>query len=243
MGAGSMFFYIKQKYNPEFCMISDVNKDLVDTFKAVRDNPKLLIRNLKYFKKKNTDEFYYEVRKKFNEKKYRGIKRCAAFIYLNKTCFNGLYRVNSGGEFNVPRGRYENPEIFNRETILFASELLQGVRIKHQDYEKIKRYVCEGDFVYLDPCYDPLKKTSFANYTPKRFCDADNVRLSIFIAELKRRGAKVMLSNNVTSRIEELYQPPEYSLKVVLCSRPINSKPCSRGKIQEYLIMNYQNGN
>ena len=105
LGAGSMFFYIKQKYNPKFCMVSDINKDLIETFKAVRDNPLGLINETKKLKKKDSKEFYYKVRMKFNEDKYLGLKRCAAFIYLNKTCFNGLYRVNSKNEFNVPCGK------------------------------------------------------------------------------------------------------------------------------------------
>ena len=239
LGAGSMFFYIKQKYNPKFCMISDINKDLIETYVAVRDNPKILIRRLKYFKNRDSDNFYYETRLKLNNKKFSGIKKSAAFIYLNKTCFNGLYRVNSKGEFNVPRGRYKNPKIYDEEIIIYASKLLQKVEIKCQDYEKIKKYVGENDFIYLDPCYDPLKKTSFANYTSEKFCDKDNVRLSLFISELKKRGGRVMLSNNVTNRVEELYPAQEYHLEIVLCSRPINSQAHLRGKIQEYLIMNY----
>jgi len=102
LGGGSMFFYIKQKYNPEFCMLSDINKDLIKTFRAVRDNPKELIKFLRYYKRKNSKKFYYKVRERFNKDRIKGLNRCAAFIYLNKTCFNGLYRVNSKNEFNVP---------------------------------------------------------------------------------------------------------------------------------------------
>jgi DNA adenine methylase len=220
-------------------MISDINKDLIETFKVVRDNPKELIKNLKYFKKRNSKEFYYKSRKKFNENRFKGIKRYAAFIYLNKTCFNGLYRVNSKNEFNVPRGKYKNPEIFNEETILLASKLLQGVKIICQDYEKTLKYIEKDDFVYLDPCYDPLKRTSFANYTPKRFSDKDNERLSIFVAKLKRIGAKVLLSNNITDNVERLYSQKEYNRVVVFCSRSINCNRDQRGVIPEFLIKNY----
>ena len=133
LGGGSMFFYIKQKYNPRHCVISDINEDLIESYKAVRDSPKDLIKNIKYFERRNSKTFFYEVREKFNGKKYCGIKRSAAFIYLNKTCFNGVYRVNRKNEFNVPYGNYENREIFNVETIFLASKLLQNVTIKKQD--------------------------------------------------------------------------------------------------------------
>ncbi|UZE93715.1 MAG: Dam family site-specific DNA-(adenine-N6)-methyltransferase [Candidatus Pacearchaeota archaeon] len=239
LGAGAIFFYIKQKYNPKFCVISDINKDLIDTFKAVIDNPKELIKFLKYFKKNNSKEFYYRVRDKFNKGKFKQIQKSAAFIYLNKTCYNGLYRVNSKGGFNVPYGKYKNPEIFNEKTIMFASRLLKNVRIKCQNYEKIKDYIRKNDFVYLDPCYDPLKKTSFANYTPKRFCDVDNEKLSLFVAELKRRNSKVLLSNNITKNVKRLYPKNQFNIIKVWCSRSINCIGEKRGKIPELLIKNY----
>jgi len=137
VGAGSLFFYIKQKYNPSFCMISDINKDLVDAFISIRDHPNKIIEHLKYFKKNHSKEFYYKIRIKFNANKFRELKRSAAFIYLNKTCYNGMYRVNSQGEFNVPIGSYNDPEIFNKDNLLLASKLLQGVKIICQDYKKI----------------------------------------------------------------------------------------------------------
>jgi DNA adenine methylase len=240
LGAGSVFFYIKQKYNPSFCMISDINRDLVEAFKAVRDSPSELIRELKKWEKINSKEEYYLIRSKFNEKKYSGLKRCAAFIYLNKRCFNGLYRVNSKGEFNVPYRGSSNSSMFDKETILFASKLLQGVVIKCQDYSKLRVHVERGDFIYLDPCYDPLKKTSFANYTPKRFCDADSERLSCFVAEMGRRGVRVLFSNNVTDGVKARYPLSKgFVWEKVYCPRSINSVASKRGAIQELLIRNY----
>lgn len=239
LGGGAMFFYIKQKYNPKFCMISDINFDLINTYKDVRDNPIELIKFIKQFKKKNSKEFYYEVRKKFNQNKIKGIKRSAAFIYLNKNCFNGLYRVNLKGEFNVPYANLKNPEIFNKQIILFASKLLQGVKIVCQDYNKLKGIIKLGDFVYLDPCYDPLKKTSFTKYTPKRFTNEENNNLSLFISKLKDKGAKVMLSNNKTRNVNQLYPNPEFNINIIYCSRPINCRGYLRGKIPEVLIRNY----
>jgi len=240
LGAGSVFFYIKQKYSPKYCMISDINKDLIETFKAVRDNPLELMAELKKLKKNNHSEKYYTIRKSFNEGKFTGLKKCAVFIYLNKNCFNGLYRVNSKNEFNVPYGKYKNPGIFDEETILLASELLKGVIIKCQDYEKLKKYVDEGDFIYLDPCYDPLKKTSFANYTPKRFSIEDNDRLACFVAEMNRRNANVLFSNNITKGVKKRFPKKEgFFWSYVMCPRSINSISSERGKIQELLIKNY----
>jgi DNA adenine methylase len=240
LGGGSVFFYIKQKYNPKYCMISDINKDLIETYKAVRDNPKELIKQIKHFKKKNSKEFYYSMREKFNKNKITGIKRCAVFIYMNKTCFNGLYRVNSKGEFNVPCGKYKNPEIFNEESILLASKLLKGVKIKCCDYELIKNKVRKNDFVYLDPCYDPLKKTSFANYTPRRFSDEDNDRLASFVWSLKKKGARILFSNNITKNVKRLYPKKDFDRIIVYCSRSINCNSQGRGLISEFLIKNYK---
>lgn len=240
LGAGAMFFYIKKKYNPKYCEISDINKDLIDTFKAVRDHPKELIKHLKYFKRQNSEKYYYSLRRKFNEGKIQGIRRAGAFIYLNKTCYNGLYRVNSKGGFNVPYGKYKNPEIFNKETILEASRLLKEVKIKHQDYRKIIDLVSKGDLIYLDPCYDPLTKTSFANYTPKRFCEIDRIELAKFINQLKNKKVEIRLSNNDLSKIRGIYI--DYEIKDIFASRKINSDGNGRGKIKELLILNKKYG-
>ncbi|MCK4796162.1 MAG: Dam family site-specific DNA-(adenine-N6)-methyltransferase [Spirochaetes bacterium] len=234
LGGGSVFFYIKQKYNPSDCYISDINKDLINTYIAVRDKATLLMRYLRYFKKHDSDKFYYNVRESFNKHKYRGINRCAAFIYLNKTCFNGLYRVNSKNEFNVPRGRYVNPEIFTEETILLANNLLQGVIIKNESYESIANSVMMGDFIYLDPCYDPLTKSSFANYTPERFSTKDRLKLEIFIRQVHKIGAKVVLSNNDLPEVRKMYS--DFCINEIFAPRSINSNGLSRGEIKELVI-------
>lgn len=238
MGGGSMFFYIKQKYNPRYCMISDVNEDLVNTYIAVRDNPKELIKHLRYFKKRNSKDFFYQVRKKFNEKRFSGIKRSAAFIYLNKTCFNGVYRVNKKNEFNVPYGDYKDREIYNKEDLLFASELLQGVRIKKQDYRSILRYLRKGDLVYLDPCYDPLKRTSFVQYTPDKFSLEDRKKLFDFMVSARRKGAILRLSNNKINEVLKLYESAGFKIHIVKTCRVVNSNISDRGKISELLIYN-----
>lgn len=236
LGGGVMFFYVKKVYNPEYCEISDINKELIDAYIAVRDNPQELMNFLKYFRKQNSEKYYYSLRKRFNQNKILGLRRAAAFIYLNKTCFNGLYRVNSKNEFNVPCGKYESPPIFDKEVILEASNLLQGVKIKHQDYKAILPRTRKGDLVYLDPCYDPLKRTSFANYTPKRFCEEDRVDLAKFMGRLRDKGAEIRLSNNDIPEVRGIYV--SYEILPIFAPRSINSVGSQRGNIQELLIIN-----
>lgn len=237
LGGGAVLFLIKEIYRPKKIIISDINKDLILTYIAVRDKPEELIKYLKYFKKNNSSEFFYKIRSRFNSGNIRGIRRCAVFIYLNKTCFNGLYRVNSKNEFNVPYGKYNNPEIFNKENILYASKLLQKVVIKHQDYRKIIKDVSFGSFVYLDPCYDPIKKTSFVSYTPKNFSDSDRVFLADFVHELKKKGANVLLSNNDLLEVRNLY--PSFYIDQIFAPRSIGSRAIDRKKIMELAIHNY----
>ena len=238
LGGGSMFFYIKQKYNLKFCMISDINEDLIKTYKAVRDNPKELLKNLKYFKKKNSKEFYYKTRKLFNLGYFKDVKRSAVFIYLNKTCFNGVYRVNKKNEFNVPYGNYKSREVYNTKDIMLASKLLQSTIIKKQDYWGIIKNVKNNDLVYLDPCYDPLKRTSFVQYTPNKFSLEDRNRLFLFMKRLKSKGAKLILSNNNIPEVRELYKSEKFTINIVETCRTINSNILDRGKISEVLISN-----
>lgn len=237
LGGGAAFFFIKEVFNPKKIVISDINEDLILTYKAVRDFPEELIKNLKYFKKNNSSDFFYKVRSKFNLKKFIGVKRCAAFIYLNKTCYNGLFRVNSKNEFNVPYGKYNNPEIFSKENILYASKLLKRVIIKHQDYRKIVKDVSSGSFVYLDPCYDPIKRTSFVSYTPKNFSDSDRVFLADFVHKLKEKGADVLLSNNDLVAVRELY--PNFFIDEIFAPRSIGSRASDRKKVMELAIHTY----
>jgi DNA adenine methylase len=237
LGGGSVFFYVKQKYNPSLCVISDTNLDLVNAYIHIRDEPELLIKYLKKFKNKHSKEFYYNVRKSFNENRFGEIQRSAAFIYLNKTCFNGLYRVNSKNKFNVPFGQLKNPGIFEEETIYAASALLNDrVEIRHQDYKDILLNIKKGDFVYLDPCYDPLKKTSFANYTPERFSKDDRIKLYTFIEILRKRKAKVVLSNNDLLEVRKLYS--KYKVNKITAPRFIGSKSLYRSSIVELVISN-----
>lgn len=239
LGAGCVFFFVKQKYQPRSSMISDVNADLIQTYKTVRDAPDELMHFLKYFKRNNSEEFYYKVRKDFNAHAFEGHKRSAAFIYLNKTCYNGLYRVNLKNEFNVPYGRYESPEVYASEEIMRASELLQGVKIECQDYKAILPSMQKDDFAYLDPCYDPIKRTSFVQYTPDRFSVSDRLDLFEFITAAKDRGAKILLSNNNIPEMRKLYTKPKFKIHEIAALRSVGSKKESREKVVELAISSY----
>jgi DNA adenine methylase len=239
LGGGAMFFYIKQKYNPKFSMLSDINEDLIQTFIAVRDRPKELIEKLKYFNIKNSEEFYYSTRTKFNQNRITGIKRAASFIYFTKACFNGVYRINKKGEFNVPYGYYKDREIYDKEEIMLASQLLQGTDIRVHDYNKILPYIKRNDLVYLDPCYDPLKRTSFVHYTKERFSTSDRMRLYEFITMIKNKGAKIVLSNNDINDVEKFYSSTGFNVNRVEAARCVNVNPKGRGRISELLITSY----
>ncbi|WP_292461146.1 Dam family site-specific DNA-(adenine-N6)-methyltransferase [Methanothermococcus sp.] len=185
--------------------------------------------------------FYYMMRDEFNKSKDKEdlIKRASYFIYLNKTCYNGLYRVNKKGELNVPYGRYKNPKIFDENNLKQASRLLKNVKILCGDFEIIGDYANENSFVYFDPPYKPLNKTSsFTSYTKYNFADDDQIRLAKFYKKLDKRGAKLMLSNSYDIEFfGKLYN--EYNIKEITAKRMINCKGDRRGDIFELLIMNY----
>ena len=239
LGGGAMFFYIKQKYDPKYSMLSDVNKDLIEAFIAVRDKPRELIEKLEYFNEKNSEGFYYKIREKFNQNRITGIMRVAAFIYFTKACFNGVYRINKKGEFNVPYGYYKNREIYNKEEIMFASQLLQGADIRVKDYNEILQHVKKNNLIYLDPCYDPLKRTSFVHYTKDRFSIQDRTKLYEFIIKARSKGGMIILSNNDIVDVKNLYSAKGFNINVVEAARCVNVDPCGRGRIKELLITNY----
>lgn len=187
-------------------------------------------------------EFYYKVRDDFNKNKNDcdEVKRVAQFIFLNKTCYNGLYRVNKKGEFNVPYGRYKNPKIFDEQNLKNVSKLLKNVKILCGDFEIVDEYVDAESFVYFDPPYKPLNKTSsFTSYTKYDFNDDDQIRLAKFYRKLDKRGAKLMLSNSYNvDFFGKLYEG--FNIKKVVAKRMINCKGDKRKDgIYELLIMNY----
>jgi DNA adenine methylase len=237
VGGGAVAFYIIQKYQPKEVFISDTNKELIDTYEVIRDNLNELIEKLKEHKQKHNKEYFYEIRK-LNPNELSKVARAGRFIYLNKSCFNGLYRVNSTGGFNVPIGSSKNPAILPEEDLKLISKLLKGVTIKHMSFEGVLDYARKGDFIYLDPPYYPLKKESFTTYTAGNFLQKEQEQLKEVYKELDKRGCKVMLSNSHTKFIKDLYKG--YEQKIVKASRMINCIGEKRGKIKEIVILNYE---
>jgi DNA adenine methylase len=239
IGSGAVFFYVKSKLKPNKVLLSDTNEELINCFVAVRDKPSELVELLLNHRKKHSKEYYYAVRS-IESSRLDSLARAARLIYLNKTCFNGLYRVNSKGQFNVPFGDYENPSIFDRNTLFQASQLLQGVHLQVMTFEKVLDFAGKDDFVYFDPPYIPLSKTSsFTRYSKSNFSMKEQKRLSEVFGILDSRGCFVMLSNSDHALTRELYRHYEKNTVIVRAKRMINSVGSRRGAINEVVVTNY----
>jgi len=243
VGGGALFFEL---YNlgilrNKKVYLFDINEELINTYEVIRDFPNKLIEKLKEFKSKHNKEFYYQVRELDRSENYKNIDnitKAARFIYLNRTCFNGLYRVNKKGYFNVPIGRYKNPQIVNEENILAVSKALQNAIIKHCDYKEVLNYANKNDFIYLDPPYYPLNDTAnFTSYTQGEFLEKEQMELFETFKFLTKKECFVLESNSDTEFINNLYK--EFKIEKVFANRAINSKGSKRGKITEVLIRNY----
>ena len=255
VGGGAMLFYMIQRYpNIKRAIINDINSDLTTCYKTVRDKPEELINSLENIQNKfyalNTEEerkdFFLSCRSRYNEKNLVPIENTTLFFFLNRTCFNGLYRVNKKGLFNVPFGKYTNPMILDAETIRKDSSLLQQVEILTGDFEDTLKYVQGSALFYFDPPYRPLSDTSsFNDYTKESFNDSAQIRLKLFCDKIHQQGHYFMLSNSdCKGKNEEdnffdtLYN--EYVIDRVWASRSINSNACKRGKLTEILVHNYK---
>jgi DNA adenine methylase len=239
IGSGAVFFYVKSKLKPNKVILSDTNEELVNCFVVVRDKPSELVELLLNHRKKHSKEYYYAVRS-IEVDRLDNVNRAARLIYLNKTCFNGLYRVNSKGQFNVPFGDYENPSIFDKDMLFQASQLLQGVHLQVMTFEKVVDFAGKDDFVYFDPPYIPLSKTSsFTRYSKSDFSMKEQKRLSEVFKILDSRGCFVMLSNSDHALTRELYRHYEKNTVVVRAKRMINSVGSKRGAINEVVVTNY----
>ncbi|GAB6071538.1 DNA adenine methylase [Thiomicrorhabdus hydrogeniphila] len=220
-------------------VINDYNPELANLYQVVKDSPDALLKNLS--KHRNTETYYYQMREMDRFESYSrrtSITKASRFIYLNKTGFNGLYRVNSSGQNNVPFGRYSNPCIVETDNIYACSSFLQGVEILNGDFELIRPMLDENSFVYLDPPYAPLSATSsFTGYTDKGFNDDMQLRLKEFCDYINSIGAKFMLSNSSAPLIYDLYS--DYQIDEVLANRAVNCKASGRGKVTELVIRNY----
>lgn len=235
LGGGAFFFFIQQNHSNR-SYLSDLNEELINLYKVVQNNVTDLINELKLYI--NTKDYYYETRNKEYSIENMKIENAARFIYLNKTCYNGLYRVNSNGKFNVPFGHYKNPVICDEENLHAASLALQNCLVQVNSYEDAIAEAKRDDFLYFDPPYHPLSKTSnFTSYTKSGFAEKDQEQLSKVFVELNTRGCKVMLSNSESPKIRELYAG--FHFHTVQASRAINCKAEGRGKITELIITNY----
>ncbi|MDD3324515.1 MAG: DNA adenine methylase [Sulfurospirillaceae bacterium] len=240
VGGGALFFELKKRgmLEGKKSYLFDANFELINAYNTVKNNPCELIEILKEFQNKHSHDFYYEVRTMDREGSFTALPdavRSARFIYLNKTCFNGLYRVNSKGFYNVPMGRYKNPAICDTSSILSASRALQEAEVLHVDFAKVLDFAKKGDFVYFDPPYYPLTTTSsFTSYNQDIFLEDEQKRLFNTFEKLAKKGSHVMLSNSDTEFIKELYK--DHEIDFVEMNRFINSKSGGRGKIKEILV-------
>ncbi len=234
VGGGALLFEIL----PKKAIINDLNEELINTYLVIKNNVDDLIESLK--KHKNEKAYFYEIRA-LNPEKLSPVERASRFIYLNKTCFNGLYRENSKGQFNVPFGKYKNPKILDEENLRAVSDYLNSIDVKiyNRDYKDICNLAKKGDFIYLDPPYYPISKTSsFTKYNKYDFTEKDQIQLSKVFKELDKKGCYVMLSNSNTDFIKNLYK--NFNIKEIEASRAINCKGDRRKKAKvEVLIKNY----
>ena len=233
IGGGALFF----RTAPENAVLGDMNNDLVNVYRCVAWNVEAVIRKLVVLRRSHSEEHYYETRERWNGagRALPDIARAATFIYLNKTCYNGLWRVNSRGAFNVPVGRYVNPQIFDREGLRAASALLQRAELRVGSYAESMSDARKGDFVYLDPPYQPASKTaSFTSYTTGSFGEDAQAELADHVRRLESMGVHVMVSNSDTPLIRKLYKGMR--IDQVDCARAINSKAKKRGAVKEVIV-------
>ena len=259
VGGGAMLFYMLQHFgNIRKAVINDVNEDLILAYRTIRDNVEALITNLDRLEKDylaiadqdGRSQMFYEVRERFNQHVGDSIERVSQLLFLNKTCFNGLFRVNRRGQFNVPFGKYANPTICNAAVLRVDSELLKSAQVEvcQGDYAQTLQHVDGLTFVYLDPPYRPLDATSsFTAYAKGDFNDDDQRALAAFCHQLSEAGCYWMESNADCSAknpedtfFEDLYQ--DYRIERVNAARFINANPAKRGKLTELLIKNYEKG-
>jgi DNA adenine methylase len=236
LGGGALFFYLLQ----ENSILIDNNPDLINCYEIIKEKVELLINSLK--KHKNEKEYFYKIREMDrNPEEYRiinNVEKASRTLFLNKTCYNGLYRVNRKNQFNTPFGRYKNPKICDEENLRAVSNILQNTRIYKADFEKVLDFAEKGDFIYFDSPYHPISNTAnFTGYTMEEFGEKEQKRLLSVYKKLDERGCQVLLSNSHTPFILDLYKT--YQIHVLKAIRAVNSNPLKRGTINEVLISNF----
>lgn len=252
VGGGAVLFWILQQFpNIERAVINDINSRLITTYKVIKVQPHKLIERLKVLQNEyiplgesDRKKYYLDKRNEYNFSFLCDVETAALFIFLNRTCFNGLYRVNSKGEFNVPHGRYTNPKICDEETILADSHILQKVEILCGDFSETIVYASSNSLFYFDPPYKPLSKTSsFNSYTKEDFDDDEQIRLRDFCHKITEYKANFILSNSDVKGkdendkfFDEIYNA--YTIRRVMATRMVNANPEKRGKLSELMISN-----
>ena len=240
VGGGALFFDLA----PKDAVINDFNAELINCYQQIKDNPQELIEILKVHQEYNSKEYYLDLRSVDRDERIdimSEVQRAARILYMLRVDFNGLYRVNSKNQFNVPYGRYKNPKIVDENLVSAISTYLNNnqIEIKKGDFEKAVLDVQPGDFVYFDPPYIPLSETSaFTSYTHEGFSYDDQVRLRDTFKKLSDTGAYVMLSNSSSFLVEELYQ--DFNIHYVEATRTNGAKSSSRGRISEIIVTNYE---
>ncbi len=257
VGGGAVLFDILQKFQPKEVLINDINKELINTYFQIKNNCEDLVLQLSLMQttyqslgEEERKIFFYEKRSRYNEIKVNGndtlnLEKAVLFIFLNKTCFNGLYRVNSKGLFNVPFNNAKNPLICDEENLWSCSNLLQNVSLQVGDYKTCEDFIDEKTFLYCDPPYRPLTETSaFTSYSENRFADKEQIELAQFLERIARKGTAILASNSDPRNIDvndnffdELYK--HFEIKRVFAARAINSNSNKRGIISEILISNF----
>ncbi|MDI9311547.1 MAG: DNA adenine methylase [Limnohabitans sp.] len=238
IGGGAVFFNLQ----PKNAIINDYNEELINVYQVIKDNLDELIIDLK--KHKNEAEYFYSIRsldRNGEFKKLSAVQRASRVIFLNKTCFNGLYRVNNAGEFNSPFGRYKNPNILNEPTLKAVNKYLNSnnIEINSGDYSEILKQIDKKCFVYLDPPYHPISESSnFTGYVQGGWNMYDQIDLKTACDELHKKGVKFLLSNSSADFIKDLYK--DYKITIVKAKRAINSNGADRGEVDEVLIRNYE---
>ncbi len=241
LGGGAVLFHLLSQNPNQKCSVSDLNSDLVLTYITIRDRVEELISSLKKHSKKYSDDknsYYYKIREKEPKEQ---IEKSSRLIFLNRTCFNGLYRVNSKGKFNVPLGRYSNPNIVNEENLMAVSRILQSkkITITCRDFSSILGDAKKDDFIYFDPPYQPVSQTAnFTSYTNRDFNFEDLKRLADLCNDLDSKGCKVVLSNSNTSEVKEMFDR-NWKIKKIQVNRAINSDSKKRTGHSELVIKNY----
>ena len=242
LGGGAVMFNLLTKKPQLSCNVSDFNSDLILSYVTIRDKLEKLIESLENHSKnyhKNSTEYYYEVRK---QEPKQQIEKVSRLLYLNKTCFNGLYRVNKKGQFNVPLGRYTNPNIVNKENLTAVSKILQSKKIKIscRDFEAVLGDAKKGDLVYFDPPYQPVSSTAnFTSYTHRDFTEDDLERLAKLADKLHYKGCYVLLSNSNSKTVKDFFSKKYWKISSINVNRAINSNAQKRTGHKEIIIKNY----